>query len=59
MTSIFQVNGDKKVDLLPQGLMLKPFSEDRVQLKTSSTEKISFINVNDYGGRVERPIKLQ
>jgi P pilus assembly chaperone PapD len=39
--------------------MLKPFSEDRVQLKTSSTEKMSFINVNDYGGRVERPIKLQ
>ncbi|MBP7880333.1 fimbria/pilus periplasmic chaperone [Acinetobacter sp. NIPH 1852] len=59
MTSIFQANGDKKVDLLPQGLMLKPFSEDRVQLKNTNTEKMSFINVNDYGGRVERPIKFQ
>ncbi|ENW18629.1 P pilus assembly protein, chaperone PapD [Acinetobacter haemolyticus CIP 64.3 = MTCC 9819] len=59
MTSIYQVNGDKKVDLLPKGLMLKPFSEDRVQLKISNTEKMSFINVNDYGGRVEKPIKFQ
>lgn len=59
MTSIYQANGDKKVDLLPKGLMLKPFSEDQVQLKTSNTEKMSFINVNDYGGRVERPIKFQ
>ncbi|MFU8927027.1 molecular chaperone [Acinetobacter puyangensis] len=59
MTSIFQSNGDKKLDLLPQGLMLKPFSEDKVQLKTTNTEKMSFVNVNDYGGRTERPIKLQ
>lgn len=59
LTSIFQINGDKKLDLLPEGLMLKPFSEDQVQLKTTNIEKMSFINVNDYGGRIEQPIKLQ
>lgn len=59
MTSIFQNAGDKKVDLLPQGLMIKPFSEDKVQLKNDNFQNMSFVNVNDYGGRVENPIKLQ
>lgn len=59
MTSIYQHNAGKTVDLLPKGLMLAPFSEDKVQLKTASIEKLSFININDYGGRIEHPIKLQ
>ncbi|HCE0757135.1 TPA: molecular chaperone, partial [Acinetobacter baumannii] len=50
---------DKKVDLLPQGLMVKPFSEASIQLKNSNLQDMSFINVNDYGGRVEHQIKLQ
>ncbi|EXS33960.1 MULTISPECIES: molecular chaperone [Acinetobacter] len=59
MTSVYQKAGDKKVDLLPQGLMIKPFSEASVQLKNGNLQDMSFINVNDYGGRVEHPIKLQ
>ncbi len=59
MTAIYQFDGNKRVDLLPQGLMLSPFSEDQVQLKTTNTAKMSFVNVNDYGGRVEQPINLQ
>lgn len=59
MTSIFQKVGDKKVDLLPEGLMVKPFSDASVQLKNGNVQDMSFINVNDYGGRVEHTIKLQ
>ncbi|WP_396234101.1 molecular chaperone [Acinetobacter baumannii] len=59
MTSVYQKVGDKKVDLLPQGLMVKPFSEASIQLKNSNLQDMSFINVNDYGGRVEHQIKLQ
>lgn len=59
LTSIFQLTGDKKVDLLPQGLMLKPFSEERVQLKNTQMTNMSFVNINDYGGRVEKPIQFQ
>ncbi|EHU2631033.1 molecular chaperone, partial [Acinetobacter baumannii] len=58
MTSVYQKVGDKKVDLLPQGLMVKPFSEASIQLKNSNLQDMSFINVNDYGGRVEHQIKL-
>ena len=59
MTSVYQKVGDKKVDLLPQGLMVKPFSEASIQLKNSNLQDMSFINVNDYGGRVEHQIKIQ
>ncbi|MCY1441133.1 putative fimbrial chaperone YadV [compost metagenome] len=58
LTSVYQKAGDKKVDLLPQGLMIKPFSEASVQLKNGNLQDMSFINVNDYGGRIEHPIKL-
>lgn len=59
MTAVYQLNGTQPVDLLPKGLMLSPFSEDKVQLKTANTEKLSFISINDYGGRIEHQIKLQ
>ncbi|WP_223814108.1 hypothetical protein [Klebsiella pneumoniae] len=39
--------------------MVKPFSEASIQLKNSKLQDMSFINVNDYGGRVEHQIKLQ
>ncbi|KAA5735366.1 molecular chaperone, partial [Klebsiella pneumoniae] len=39
--------------------MVKPFSEASIQLKNSNLQDMSFINVNDYGGRVEHQIKLQ
>ncbi|MCH7311704.1 fimbria/pilus periplasmic chaperone [Acinetobacter sp. ANC 4805] len=59
MTAVYQHNGTQSEDLLPKGLMLSPFSEDKIQLKTANTEKLSFININDYGGRIEYQIKLQ
>ena len=59
MTAVYQLNGTQPVDLLPKGLMLSPFSEEKIQLKTANTEKLSFININDYGGRIEHQIKLQ
>ncbi|OOW34906.1 pilus assembly protein, partial [Acinetobacter baumannii] len=34
-------------------------SEASIQLKNSNLQDMSFINVNDYGGRVEHQIKLQ
>lgn len=57
--SIFQENAAKPVDILPEGLMLKPFSEETVSLKTAHSTKMTFVTINDYGGRVERDIKLQ
>ncbi|MDQ8935287.1 fimbrial biogenesis chaperone [Acinetobacter rudis] len=59
LTTIRQKKGDKQVDLLPQGLMLKPFSTEEVALQSNTVEDMSFININDYGGRVEYKIKLQ
>lgn len=59
LTSIMQDNAGKKSNLINDGLMLKPFSEEHVSLKSSNTEKMIFSNINDYGGRVETPIKLQ
>lgn len=59
LIAIYQSSDDKKVDLLPQGLMLKPFSEESVSLKTNKLQNMSFIYINDYGGRIEQEIKLQ
>lgn len=59
LTSINQVNAGKSIDLINEGLMLKPFSEAQVALKTTNTSKMVFTNINDYGGRVESPIKVQ
>lgn len=59
LISIYQPSTEKKLDLLPQGLMLKPFSEETVPLKTSNLQNMSFIYINDYGGRIERTIKPQ
>lgn len=59
LTSINQDNAGKRIDLINEGLMLKPFSEDHVALKTANTSKMVFTSINDYGGRVELPIKVQ
>lgn len=59
LTSINQDNAGKSIDLINEGLMLKPFSEDHVTLKTANTSKMVFTSINDYGGRVELPIKVQ
>lgn len=59
LTTINQDNAGKRTDLISEGLMLKPFSEDKVSLKSSNTSKMVFTSVNDYGGRTEFPIKFQ
>ncbi|WP_445116313.1 fimbrial biogenesis chaperone [Acinetobacter sp. WZC-1] len=58
LTSIMQDNAGKRVDILSEGLMLKPFSEEKVSLKTSGTAKMTFTAINDYGGRVEHNIRF-
>ncbi len=59
LTNINQDDMGKRVDLISEGLMLKPFSEDRITLKSSNTSKMVFTSINDYGGRIEFPIKVQ
>lgn len=59
LTAIYQDHAGKPIDLLSEGLMLKPFSEEQIALKSSNTLKMLFTSINDYGGRVELPIKLQ
>ena len=56
MTSIYQKSADKTIDLLPEGLMLKPFSEHALSLKHPNTHDMTFITINDYGGRIEHTV---
>ncbi|MDN5691552.1 MAG: molecular chaperone, partial [Acinetobacter sp.] len=58
LTSIMQDQSGKRVDLISQGLMLKPFSDGTVNLKNSNVSKMTFTTINDYGGRIERNIKF-
>lgn len=58
ITSIFQGTEGHKADLLQQGLMVAPFSEDKIKLKNKNVADMSFVYINDYGGRVEHPIKF-
>lgn len=58
LTSILQDQVGQKVDLLPEGLMLLPFSEQHVSLKGSNVKNMIFTTINDYGGRVESDIKF-
>ena len=59
LTSINQDDSGKSVDLISEGLMLKPFSEDTVALKSSNISKMVFTSINDYGGRNTLPLKVQ
>lgn len=59
LTAIYQKEGAKQLDLLPQGLMLKPFSTETVVLQSRNLNDMSFVHINDYGGRVEHKIQLQ
>ncbi|MEO9278827.1 fimbria/pilus periplasmic chaperone [Acinetobacter sp. WA-87] len=58
LSSIFQEVNHQKIDLLKQGLMLSPFSEDHIKLKNSNITNMRFVYINDYGGRVEQVIKF-
>ena len=58
MTTILQKDDIKTVDLLPKGLMIAPFSKETVQLKLHNTSDMSFMTINDYGGRNQYPISF-
>lgn len=58
LTSIFQNQAGRKVDLLSEGLMLAPNSEQKVALKGTDLAKMTFTSINDYGGRVENTVKF-
>ncbi|EPU8849276.1 fimbrial biogenesis chaperone, partial [Acinetobacter baumannii] len=58
ISSIFQEINHQKTDLLKQGLMLSPFSEDQIKLKNSNITNMSFVYINDYGGRIEQVIRF-
>lgn len=59
MTAVYQLNGQQKTDLLPQGLMLAPLEEKSIALDGAASSQFSFIAINDYGGRVEQKVTLQ
>lgn len=56
ITTISQEHLGKKVNILSEGLMLVPFSEQKIALKNSNIKDMTFTTINDYGGRVERTI---
>lgn len=57
ISSIAQEHLGEKVDILPEGLMLNPFSEQQIALKNSNIKNMVFTTINDYGGSVERIVK--
>ena len=56
ITTISQEHLGKKVNILSEGIMLVPFSEQKIALKNSNVKDMTFTTINDYGGRVERTI---
>ena len=56
ITTISQEHLGKKVNILSEGIMLVPFSEQKIALKNSNIKDMTFTTINDYGGRVERTI---
>ena len=56
ITTIAQEHLGKKVNILSEGIMLVPFSEQKIALKNSNIKDMTFTTINDYGGRVERTI---
>ena len=56
ITTITQEHLGKKVNILSEGIMLVPFSEQKIALKNSNIKDMTFTTINDYGGRVERTI---
>lgn len=56
ITTISQEHLGKKVNILSEGIMLVPFSEQKRALKNSNIKDMTFTTINDYGGRVERTI---
>lgn len=57
ITSITQADSGENTDILSEGFMLKPFSEQTILLKSPSTQNMTFTIINDYGGRVSYKIK--
>lgn len=58
ISSVLQKSAGKSEDLIKEGLMMSPFSEEKVNLSHQNSSEFSFIYINDYGSRVEKDIKF-
>lgn len=59
IASVFANDLNQKKDITPKGLMLEPFAQQDITLTPSDVRQLSFITINDYGGRVEHSITLK
>ncbi len=54
----FSRNKSSKNRFIKTGFNLSPFSEDQIKLKNSNITNMSFVYINDYGGRIEQVIRF-
>lgn len=59
LTSIQKEQAGQKVNLLTDGLMLKPHSEELVSSQFNESGEMTFATINDYGGIAEYDLKVQ
>lgn len=52
-----EING-KSSDITPEGVMINPFSEQKIDIKNTNVGKLTFTTLNDYGSRVVNDLKL-
>lgn len=60
ITSIAQKKAGSKagdIEVISDGLMLSPFSEQSLSVKKPNLKGMTFITINDYGGRVEHAVE--
>ena len=46
-----------KVEVLTDGMMLAPFSEQKINVKNPNLKGMTFTTINDYGGRVQQTVE--
>ncbi|WP_139852416.1 fimbrial biogenesis chaperone [Acinetobacter pullicarnis] len=59
LTSIQQEQSGKTLNLISDGLMLKPHTEEILNLQHLENRKMIFTTINDYGGHSEYELKLK
>ena len=55
---INQTLGKNTVDIFPDGIMLKPFPGESVNITVSSFDKLRYVTINDFGGDNEYNLKF-
>lgn len=58
ITSISEIKEKYRTELTPKGLVVPPFSEQIIKCSNINVDKLELTTINDYGGRVDQPIKL-